>query len=130
MEYMIIKNSSKSLCHNHLSKKRAFSELEEDVITFEYKAFEKSRETGQKQMPPGFRIEGAKTNLALHREHVKWLNQRQCQLSDLVKEQKERTLNNHRMVREGFESDDLGREICLNDIVDQLGFVQETSSTN
>ena len=33
------------------------------------------------------------------------------------------------MLRDGFESDDQGREIRLNDIVNQLGFVQDTSST-
>ena len=67
-------------------------------------------------MPAGFLIGGARTKLALNYVHVEFLKQHQSLLHDLVQEQIEKTLNNHRMVRDGFESDDQGREICLNDV--------------
>ena len=67
-------------------------------------------------MPPGNRIRSAKDYLTVHQAYVVKLKERQCQLSDLVKEQIEKTLNNHAMVRDGFESEDERREILLNDV--------------
>ena len=67
-------------------------------------------------MPIGYRIGSARDYLATLQAYVVKLKERQCELRDLVKEQIEKTLNNHAMVRDGFESEDKGREIDSNDL--------------
>ena len=58
-------------------------------------------------MPPGFRRKGAETKLIMYQLYIKHLKEVQSELRRRVDVQLKRTLNNHRMVREGFESDDL-----------------------
>ena len=58
-------------------------------------------------MPPGIRRKGAEMKLFVYQLYIKKLKKVQSKLRRRVDVQLKRTLNNHTMLRESFESDNL-----------------------